>query len=281
MKPKIAKDAWKKLPQAVQDMYEESGDNYVLKEEFKQYASTGKGDDPDPDDDNPLEAQIAKILGAKQHEKTLRKDAEDKLKTAEAALKAITDKEANEKHKAAKESGNVEALEKSWKAKLAAREKELQEEVDRLNSALGEATVGKTSAAMAAEISKAPTLVEPLIRARLKPEILDDGTIIERVLDAAGKPSAMTVDELKAEIAGQPDLKDVIKGHIAKGGDVRPGGDNDKGRSQIKLSDYKGKDGMVLWQKVSDREAEEPGFLAKFKAALKEAKENGEWDKLK
>jgi hypothetical protein len=271
MKPTISKADWAALPAAIQNLYEENGDSYKIKAEFTSYTTARNN----PDEDDP-EEQIAKILGAKQHEKTLRKAAEDRATVAEAALQAIRDKEEAAKLKGIREGGDVAALEKSYKDKLAAAEAAAKEETARLNSALGEATVGRTAAAMAAEISTAPRLVEPLIRARLRPEITADGTVIERVLDAAGQPSAMTVAELKKEICGQEDLKGVIKGHIAKGGDVRPGGEKG-GRSLIKLSDFKGKDGLVNWSKVSAKEQEEPGFLAQFKKALVEAKEKGEW----
>lgn len=275
MKPTVTKQEFEKLPAAIQNLYEAAGDDYKLKAEFTAYATARNNPDDDGGGDDP-EAQIARILGAKQHEKALRKAAEDRAAEAERKLKELDDAKEAAKLKGIKDSGDVEALEKSWKQKLAKAQEDAKAETARLNQALGEATVGRTAAAIAAKISTAPNLVEPLIRARLKAEITSDGRVIERVLDATGTPSASSVEDLEKEIACNPELKAVIKGHIAKGGDVRPGGERE-GRSPVKLSEFKLKDGGVNWSKVASEEKENPGFLKQFKAVLEEAKAKGEW----
>lgn len=263
MKPTIDKDAFEKLPAALQALYEAAGDGYKLKEEFASYAT--------PDDTSP-EA----LLRAKQHEKDRRKDAEKRAKEAEDKLAAIKAAEDAAKLKGIREGGDLEALEASYKAKIAEAEKAAKAEQARLNAALASATVGRTAAQMAAEISTAPALVEDIIRRRLKAEITEDGTVIERVLDQAGKPSASTLEDLKKEISGREDLKPVIKSHSGKGGGATKTGEKE-GSSPIKLSMFTLNGGGVNWTKVSTEEKENPGFLKRFQAALAEAKENGEW----
>jgi hypothetical protein len=66
-------------------------------------------------------------------------------------------------------------------------------------------------------VSGSAPLLLPHIARRLKVEIVD-GTPITRVLDASGKPSAASVDELKKEFIDNKAFAPVIVGSRASGG---------------------------------------------------------------
>src|SRR5690606_28444155 len=98
---------------------------------------------------------------------------------------------------AAAKAGDVEALNKSWEAKLAKREAELAEALKARDSQLMDLTVGATAQRLASDLAVpgSADVLLPHIKSRLRYE---DGKTI--VLDAEGKPSASTVDELANEI---------------------------------------------------------------------------------
>ena len=152
-----------------------------------------------------LKRKVDELLGEK-------KTAAQKAKEAEEEAKRITEE-------AARKSGDVEALENSWKEKLTKREQELQAEIERMTGALEQTTVKGTATAMAAELAvegSAKALL-PHIQGRLRMEI-KDGQPATVVLDVNGKPSAMTVDELKQEIANDAAFAPLIAGSKASGG---------------------------------------------------------------
>lgn len=151
-----------------------------------------------------LEAKVSELLGETKAEREKRRAAE------EAAAK--------QQEEAARKSGDIEALERSWSEKLTAREKELQAEMEAREAWVRDLTVGQTATSMAAELAvqgSAKALL-PHIKARLGTDIRD-GKPVTVVLDDAGKPSAMTVDELKQEIANDPAFAPLIVGTKASG----------------------------------------------------------------
>lgn len=161
------------------------------------------------------------LKSAKDHEKEARQKAEQELRelrAAEADKIAKAEEAARAKAlKEARENSDLDALDKSWKAKFDA----MVAEKDAGNATLTEAINGekiKTVAGeLAADISIAPALLQPLIEARLSVE-LTDGKFNTRVLDAAGQPSAMSMDDLRAEFVGNDAYKGVMKAGNASGG---------------------------------------------------------------
>lgn len=147
----------------------------------------------------------------------------DRLKAEKAdAEKAIQDA----KDEAARKAGDVTSIEESYKGKLATQKSEHDAEVKRLKSQIEDLTIGVASTGMAAEISIAPDLMEPIIRKRLKLETDGDKAVV-RVLDAEGKASALSLDDLKKEFTSNPKYATVIKGSDASGGGAHgnnPGG---------------------------------------------------------
>ena len=162
-----------------------------------------------------LKAQLSEAL--KGIEALKAKNEELLGETKAAKQKAREREEAAQKaaEEAAAKSGDVEALTESWKAKLTKREAELLAEVEKRDARLMDLTVNATASNIANELAVQGSagVLAKLVRERLKYE---DGKVT--VLDAEGKPSALTVDELKKEVADDPALAPLIVGSRATGG---------------------------------------------------------------
>lgn len=175
--------------------YDEKDGKFVLKVEGI----------PQGEDVSGLKAKVDELLAEKKAEAEKRKAAE------EAARKAA------EEH--ARKNGDVEAIEKSWQEKYSRREQELADQLASMEADLGTLTVGATAKSLAAELALpgSADVLMPHIQQRLKTE-RRDGKPVTVVLDAEGKPSAMSIDELKQEIANNPAFAPVIVGSKATGG---------------------------------------------------------------
>lgn len=161
------------------------------------------------------------LKSAKDHEKEARQKAEQELRdlrAAEADKIAKAEEAARAKAlKEARENSDLDALDKSWKAKFDAMVAEKNAENATLTEAINGEKIKTVAGELAADISIAPALLQPLIEARLSVE-LTDGKFNTRVLDAAGQPSAMSMDDLRAEFVGNDAFKGVMKAGNASGG---------------------------------------------------------------
>lgn len=152
-----------------------------------------------------LKAKVDELLGEKKQASAKAKEAE------EAAAKAAEE--------AARKQGDTEALDKSWAKKLADAEAAHKAQIEALQGNLQGLTVGAAAKDIAAEmaVQGSASVLERIVRDRLSYEMTDEGAKV-RVLDASGKPSAATLDDLKAELANDAALKPLISGTKASGG---------------------------------------------------------------
>jgi hypothetical protein len=172
---------------------------------------------------------------AKDHEKENRKEVEKQLKIATDKLAAL-EEEREGMLKGSVPKGDVEKLEKSYKEKLTKRESELLGEMNGLRTNLNTMLVDNVANQLAAEISTAPKLMLPHIKARLSPEY-SEGKASTRILDNEGKPSAMTLDDLRKEFLANNDFSSILVGTKASGSGAAGAGG---GRAPVKkLSDFK------------------------------------------
>jgi len=164
---------------------------------------------PQPEDVSGLKAKVDELLGEK-------KLAEKKAREAEELART-------EREEAARKSGNVEELEKSWSEKYNRREAELngmlEQERGTLSTQIRDLTVGRTATdiASALAIPGSAKALLPHIERRLSVE-QRDGKPVVVVLDQQGKLSAATLDELKAEFANDTAFAPLIAGSKASGG---------------------------------------------------------------
>lgn len=201
----ITAAAFAKLTAPLQAEYKKDseGDNYTL--DLTDY------EDP------------VKLKQAKDHERDQRKLAEKASKDLQTKLDELTE-ERDGLLSGAIPKGDVQKLEQSYKDKMTKRETELNAQITAAHGTLQKVLVDNVATAMAAEISTSPALIMPHIKARLKTDKADDGTFVTKVVDKEGKPSALTVDDLKKEFVLNPDFKAIITGSKASGGGAGGGG---------------------------------------------------------
>lgn len=192
------------LDEGARAFYEEKDGKFQLKVEGI----------PQGEDVSGLKAKLEELLGESKAAKAKAREAEEAAKKAE--------------EERARKAGDVEALENSWKEKLTKREQELLSERESLASQIKELTVGRAATDLAAELTvqgSAKALL-PHLQARLSMD-LRDGKPTVVVLDANGKPSAATLEELKAEFVNDPAFAPLIVGSKASGSGAsgaKPGG---------------------------------------------------------
>ena len=171
---------------------------------------------------NPL------ILKLQEQLKTATDDADRfraKHGEAEKHRKAQEDLVKRAAEDALKASGDVGALEKSYIEKARLASEESQSAILQLNGMIHSLTAGAAATRLAAEIALpgSADVLLPHIQARISVENQDGKSII-RILDKDGKPSAMTLDELKAEFITSPSFAPIIAGSKASGSGHTGGG---------------------------------------------------------
>lgn len=193
LKRKLTKEAFDKLSADIKAEYVEKDGEYVL--------------DLDGDDGGE---DVGALRRAKDREVQARKEAERKARDAEAKLAEIDGNDARKR-------GDIEALEKSWKEKYDKDTGELKAKLDTKDGFIKTSLVDNVAHQIASEISTSPALILPHIKARLTADF-DGDTPATKVLGADGKPSALSVDELKKEFVDNKDFASIIRASKASGG---------------------------------------------------------------
>lgn len=222
---KIKTDSLDEIDEKFHDLYEKTDDGYQLKVEGVE--DTGA------------------LKRAKDHEKQARKEAEQRLREAQEQLDAINAAKAQAEEDKLRKSGDIEALEKSWQEKYQKREQELAQQTEALQANLQKILVDGKAQALAAELAVpgSAEVLMPHIRSRLA-TVERDGEFVTAVLDESGKPSALSIDELKAEISGNKAFAPLLVGSNATGSGASPSASNSSGA--VKRGDMGGdKDARV------------------------------------
>jgi len=228
MKQVLTKEEFDELVEPIKAEYKQQGENYTLNLEGAE--DTGA------------------LKRAKDHEKERRQKVEAELSELKSQLTAKED-EIIDLRKGAVSKDDVDALEKSYKEKLDKTEKEYQERLTTSESSLKSVLVDNVATKLAAEISTVPDLMAGAIASRLTTEVVD-GKTITRVLDNEGKPSALTVDELKKEFIANEKFSSIIVGSKATGSGAMGSG---SGVSDTKtFSDMSEKERTDLYQSSPD-----------------------------
>lgn len=217
LKKKLTKAEFEKLNEAFKSEYIEDGEGYRL--------------------DVEGEEDTGALKRAKDRESQLRKDAEEKLKLAQESLDKITGDDARKK-------GDIETLEKSWNTKkdleISSLKTGYEERINKLSTYTQKNLVENVAMQIASKISKSPALILPHIKARLQAD-LDGETPSTVILDASGKASALTIDQLSAEFVANKDFASIIIGSRASGsanlGDKNKGSAFNQNRNNDKPDD--------------------------------------------
>lgn len=202
------------IDETLQGLYEQTDTGYQLK-------VTGIPE-PEKEDLSGLKNKVDELLREK---KAASQKAREAAEEADAA-----------RLEAAKKGNDTEALDKSWQEKFNAREVELKKELDAMSGTLVKLTSGQTATKIAAEIAVqgSADVLLPHLERRLRTEFRD-GSPVTVVLDKDGKPSAMSVDELKAEFQNSAAFAPLIVGTKANGAG-RTGGNESSGAGVNEVS---------------------------------------------
>lgn len=185
---------------------------------------------------------------AKEHEKERRQKVEAELKEIKDQLTTKED-EIIDLRKGAVSKDDVEALERSYKEKLEKSEKEYSGRIQEAEGSLRSMLVDNVATKLANEISTVPELMSGAISARLTTEIVD-GKATTRVLDQNGKPSALTVEELKKEFVANEKFSSIIVGSNASGSGAQGSGNG--GGAAKKFSEMSEADRVSLYKDSPD-----------------------------
>ena len=181
--------------------------------------SGGAGGDQGGGEGAPDVAALQKELETlrSHHEKLLGETKAAKAKAKEEAEAARVAAE-----EAARKSGDVSALDKSWQEKHAKAEQEWSAKLEAANKHLQSIMVDNVATKAAADIAVDGECAELLAdKIRAYPGLEEvDGKLQTVVIDADGKRSALTVDELKKQLAAK--YPRLVKGSPAGGAGGQP-----------------------------------------------------------
>lgn len=187
--------------------------------------------------DTDAHPAVGALVRAKKREAESRASAEASAKEARAALEAKTT-EIEGMLKGVMPKENVERLEKSWNEKLTKAVTEKDTQIAALNGSLNRVLVRSVAESIAMKVAKSPTEVPlfiPHILPRLAVEITD-GEARTRVLDADGKPSAASLEDLQKEILANKMFAAVLMGSQATGGGAGGGSGSNGSAGKIDLT---------------------------------------------
>lgn len=192
MKRKISKEEFDKLSDVKKEDYKEKNGSYFL----------------DIEDDDEA---IVSLTQAKENEKNRRKELQKELDTLKEQIQEIT----NEKNR---KTGDVEALENSWKERLTKRETELTSELNKLRSSVINTSRDNLLTQLASKLAKSDShrLFKKGIEDRIHSEF-DGEKVVHRILDKEGKPSALGIEDFEKEILANKEFSSILVASKASG----------------------------------------------------------------
>ena len=209
MKYLIDKAAFDALDPALQALYTQKGDDYVLAVEGL----------PQPEDVSGLKAKNDELLAELRANKTKAREAEEAARLAA--------------EEAARKSGDTEALDRSWNEKHTKALTEKDATLTALQAQIHALTVGAAASGIAGELAVqgSASVLRRLIEPRLSME-MRDGKPTVVVLDNDGRPTALTLDEFKTEVTNDAALAPLVAASKATGGGA-PGSKSPGGKTQL------------------------------------------------
>lgn len=226
MKREITKEAFDKLSDALKAEYEAKGDLYILK--LEDYEDPGE------------------LRRARDREKQSAQEAKAEQQRLQKELDKIQNEIDEAKTTGHAKKGDIAALEQSWKEKNLKLEESLNGKVQKRDSFIRKTLRDNVAFQIAERISESPRLLLPHILSRLDVDFEGGDDPTTRVLDAAGKPSALTVQELEAEFVANKEFASIIRGSKATGGGASGG--NSSGGAAKKPSDMSEKERIELYK---------------------------------
>ena len=183
------------------------------------------------------EANAARDKAEKGLKDNFEKVLAEKKAAAEAA-KVEAVKAAEAEAAKARKDGDFEAMDASWKKKVANLEEQNKIKSDEQSSIINRLTAGATVASLSSELALkgSESIFGQIIKDRVGVEIRD-GKAITVIKDKDGKPSAATLDDFKKELMGDAALKPLLSGSNSSGGGAA-GATGGAGNKTMKRIDY-------------------------------------------
>jgi len=182
LKLKLSKTAYEALNEAVKNEYYEKDGDYHL-------------------DVDGLE-DTGGLRRAKDHEVKLRKETESKLREVTEQVATL--------------QTEMETSETQFASELKKQLGDKEGQLVKANKFIQETLVDSVAHRLASEISIAPNLMVPHIKARLEADLSGDSPVT-KIKGADGKLSDMTIDALKTELVANKDYSAIIRGNKASG----------------------------------------------------------------
>lgn len=201
LKRKIDKEEFDELDKVLQAEYTKDGDDYIL----------------DAEDDGESKTTDKERRAFTRTKQEL-KEAKAKLKEASDKLKALEDDDDDATSKRKKQ--DIETLTKAHADELAEVETAAQEKIDKAKRVLAEKMIDAASSEMANAISTKPKYIMREIRDRLTVDFDDDDEPSLVVKNAKGKPSEMTLEQLRKEFVANKEYADIMIASKASGGNA-------------------------------------------------------------
>lgn len=164
------------------------------------------------DADNELRTALDRTKQEKTELQTKLDEITAKLEELEAAGKGN-----------AKDKDTLETLKASYETKIAKLTGDHTAAITKSQKQIKSLLADSKAKELATKISKSPKLMQRVIRDRLDVDLSGDEPKLT-VLDADGKPSAFTLQDLEQELVADAEYADIIIGSKASGGDTGRGG---------------------------------------------------------
>jgi len=145
----------------------------------------------------------------------------------------------------ARKTGDIGTIEKSWQKKLEDQKTATDKTTIGLKKQLEAVMIDGALATVAAEIFTKPTRDVRLLKDRVYVDY-DGETPVLRIRDKDGKPSALTLEDLKKETVDNPDFKDILLGSKASGSGGAGG--NQGGGAAKQPKDYSEQERIELYR---------------------------------
>lgn len=189
---KLTKEQYDALPDVLKAEYIAKGSEYVI--------------DLSGEDDG-----VNAMRTARDHEKTARQTAEQRLREIEENAQKTADE-------LARKNKDVEGIDAAWQRKLDEATSKAGEQTTKLQGYLKKTLVDAKAMELATGLSsKGSKLLLPHIQSRIVADF-DGEEPVARILDATGKPSTMTFEQLREEFYANADYAAIIDGSKASGG---------------------------------------------------------------
>lgn len=217
LKKKITKEAFEKLPDVLKSEYVANGDDYVL--------------DVDGEEDTGA------LKRAKDREKQRADELATQIKDLQSKLDALDTNDARKR-------GDIDALTKSYEKKIEDLKTELGGKLTKSQEFARKTLIDETAKSMAVSISTVPSLMTKAIKERLLVDFDGDEPAL-KILDASGKLSAFSLDDLKKDFLTNKEYSSILIGSKASGGGASKLGtkiSGAEGEKPVNLSQLKPKE---------------------------------------